>query len=243
MNFTFIFELITYRENYLGHSLSAPVGRWQKGKDLSWYAKSGSSSQQLDANQQLQEEKRRLKEQDEDLINQAIGIKVQKRKFVENQIDDTELKQILAKGNIERESVDIERVKGIGSAPVKVHDHIERFSSVSKEIIKLKKQMEPTASSSSSLLSSSTSSNPNIIQLKRKPDDNIESKSYISHENSGSKHRSGDSRSDGEDIHSSREHSHTRSHSHKNKKEKKEKKEHKHKKDHKKERKEKHNSE
>ncbi|XP_057564619.1 multiple myeloma tumor-associated protein 2 isoform X2 [Hippopotamus amphibius kiboko] len=41
------------RENYLGNSLMAPVGRWQKGRDLTWYAKGRTHSAGLSREQEL----------------------------------------------------------------------------------------------------------------------------------------------------------------------------------------------
>lgn len=66
------------RENYLGHSLMAPVGRWQKGRDLNWYAKSDNPAIQS-ATESLAEEKRRIKEAEEDAMLAAMGLPVPQR--------------------------------------------------------------------------------------------------------------------------------------------------------------------
>ena len=51
----------------------APVGRWQKNKDLSWYAKSENSPAAQTAAEQRKEEIRKIKEAEESALSEALG--------------------------------------------------------------------------------------------------------------------------------------------------------------------------
>ncbi|MCJ1340247.1 hypothetical protein MMC09_005541 [Bachmanniomyces sp. S44760] len=68
-----------HRENYLGHSLMAPVGRWQKNKDLSWYAKGDDSAEAQAAAAARAEEIRKIKEAERDALSAALGFAVEPR--------------------------------------------------------------------------------------------------------------------------------------------------------------------
>lgn len=72
------------RENYLGHSLMAPVGRWQKGKVLDWYAKGDTEKIEGEtdterAARERKEEIRRVKEAEQDALARALGFEVAPR--------------------------------------------------------------------------------------------------------------------------------------------------------------------
>lgn len=73
----------THRENYLGHSLKAPVGRWQKGRDLEWYAKNEAAgdgpegeTEEERAARGRREEIKKIKEAEEDALARALGLPV-----------------------------------------------------------------------------------------------------------------------------------------------------------------------
>ncbi|KAJ3016365.1 hypothetical protein NUW54_g822 [Trametes sanguinea] len=57
------------RENYLGHSINAPAGRWQKNKDIHWYQREAAQTEA-----ERQEEIRRIKEAEADAIAAALGL-------------------------------------------------------------------------------------------------------------------------------------------------------------------------
>ncbi|ESZ97148.1 hypothetical protein SBOR_2461 [Sclerotinia borealis F-4128] len=109
-----------HRENYLGHSLMAPVGRWQKGKDLNWYAKgdsdtTGSETVEEKQARERKEEIRKIKEAEEDAIARALGLPVTQRGegTGSNNVEVGELKRVIKES--EEGNDDIEGMgKGTG---------------------------------------------------------------------------------------------------------------------------------
>ncbi|GBF64052.1 multiple myeloma tumor-associated protein homolog [Trichophyton mentagrophytes] len=101
------------RENYLGHSLMAPVGRWQQGRDLSWYTKGEDSDA---AKKAREEEIRKVKEAEQEAIARALGLPVSVPSKSSNAnlepLGGKDVERAVLEGADDHEDVD--RVKGVG---------------------------------------------------------------------------------------------------------------------------------
>ncbi|KAJ3106368.1 hypothetical protein HDU96_008232 [Phlyctochytrium bullatum] len=101
-----------YRENYLGHSVNAPVGRWQKGKDLNWYNKERSK---VDADaKSAQEEMLAIKEREAEALAEALGFTGKKKKMGDSNVSNQELKRLLQLDTEDFDADDSRHAKGLG---------------------------------------------------------------------------------------------------------------------------------
>ena len=56
-------------QNYLGHSINAPTGRWQKNKDVHWYVRDEDETAS-----ERQEELRKIKEAEAEALAAALYV-------------------------------------------------------------------------------------------------------------------------------------------------------------------------
>lgn len=97
------------RECYLGHSMMAPVGRWQKGKDLSWYTK---KSRTKDYHAILEAERAAVKRAEEEAMAAALGLKPAVK--TQQPLSRQEAAEVFRRQSQDEPEGGEERVKGVG---------------------------------------------------------------------------------------------------------------------------------
>ncbi|KAE8290816.1 Multiple myeloma tumor-associated protein 2-like protein [Larimichthys crocea] len=101
-----------HRENYLGNSLMAPVGRWQKGKDLTWYARDKKGSRPLTKEEELAA----VKAAEHEALMAALGHKNIKRQ--PTGLTKEDLADVCRREEADGEERNVDRVSGLGSSSV-----------------------------------------------------------------------------------------------------------------------------
>ncbi|KAK7945495.1 hypothetical protein WMY93_001223 [Mugilogobius chulae] len=98
-----------HRENYLGNSLMAPVGRWQKGKDLTWYSKDKKGKSLSKA-----EEMAAVKAAEQEAMMAALGHKNIKRQ--PTGLTKEDLAEVYRREEPEGDERNVDRISGLGSS-------------------------------------------------------------------------------------------------------------------------------
>ncbi|XP_015262638.1 PREDICTED: multiple myeloma tumor-associated protein 2, partial [Gekko japonicus] len=92
------------------NSLMAPVGRWQKGKDLTWYAKEKKSEAALSRAEELAA----IRRAEEEAMLAALGYKNVKKQ--PTGLSKEDLAEVCKRDGAERDEKSVDRVLGLGSS-------------------------------------------------------------------------------------------------------------------------------
>ena len=107
------------REYYLGHSVKALTGRWQNNKDVYWYTRGKDGADGQDPEAARQNEMAMVKQREQDLMMEALGLKPKAPKHTIQQprLGKEDMQKLLGRDEDEDDGpagADGDRVKGLG---------------------------------------------------------------------------------------------------------------------------------